>query len=200
MKSFTEYLTESKKTYEFKIKVAGDLSEGFSSELKSAMEKFSVVKLSNGKRTPIQEVPLDFPNLKNSHVTVFDLEVTYPTTPQVLETYIAQVCGCPAGNIRVLTANLPSEHYEQHINEKTTKLLGEPEVDSEDGQELVGEKHISSFLKDIASASKDRAGVAPSQPKGDHEEMPEATASISPVGSHQNKLPVAKTAAGLKGK
>jgi hypothetical protein len=80
MKSFTEYLTESKKTYEFKIKVAGDLSEGFSTELKSAMEKFAVVKLSNGKRTPIQEVPLDFPNLKNSHVTVFDLEVTGTTT------------------------------------------------------------------------------------------------------------------------
>ncbi len=51
MKSFTEYLTESKKTYEFKIKVAGDLSEDFSSDLNTAMEKFSVVKLGKGKLT-----------------------------------------------------------------------------------------------------------------------------------------------------
>lgn len=185
MRSFKEYLTESKKTYEFKIKVAGDLSEGFSSDLKSAMEKFAVVKMSNGKRTPIQEVPLDFPNLKNSHVTVFDLEVNYPTTPQVLEAYIAQVCGCPAETVVVRTANEPSEEYQQTMTEKTTKLLGEPEEAVEDGQSLVGEKHISSFLKDLAQAAKDRA--CEGQPKEKANPMPEPGASISPIGSKAQK-------------
>jgi hypothetical protein len=198
MKSFAEYLTESKKTYEFKIKIAGDLSEAFSSELQSAMEKFAIVKMGKGKRTPIQEVPLDFPTLKNSHVTVFDIEVNYPTTPQVLESYICQVCGCPAGNVVVRTANAPSEEYQKNLDEKTEHLLDEPVKANEEGQSLVGEKRISSFLKDLANDAKDRA--CKDQPKGDYEAMPEATASISPVGSHQNKLPVGTTAAGLKGK
>lgn len=188
MKSFTEYLTESKKTYEFKIKVAGDLSEDFSSELNTAMEKFSVVKLGKGKRTPIQDVPLDFPNLKNSHVTVFDLECHYPTTPQVLEAYIAQVCGCPAGSVVVKTANDPSEQYEAEMNEKMTPVLGEPQESETDktAQDLVGEKHISSFLKDLARDSKD---LCAGQPKEKESPMPEASVGISPVGSKQNTIP-----------
>jgi hypothetical protein len=34
MKTFKEYLTESKKVYNFKIKVAGDLPEDFEKNLK----------------------------------------------------------------------------------------------------------------------------------------------------------------------
>jgi hypothetical protein len=47
MKSFNEYLTESKKTYEFKIKIAGDLDEEFKTKLKGAMERFSIVKMDS---------------------------------------------------------------------------------------------------------------------------------------------------------
>lgn len=185
MKSFAEYLTESKKTYEFKIKIAGELSEAFSSELQSAMERFAVVKMGKGKRTPIQEVPLDFPTLKNSHVTVFDIEVHYPTTPQVLEAYICQVCGCPEGNVVVRTANAPSEDYQKQLEEKTEQVLGELETTTEDGQNLVGEKHISSFLKDLAKDAKDRA--CEGQPKEKANPMPEPGASISPIGSKAQK-------------
>lgn len=180
MRSFTEYLTESKKTYEFKIKVAGELPEDFSSALKTAMEKYSVVKLSSGKRTPIQETPLDFPNLKNVNVTVFDFECNYPTTPQVLEAYISQVCGCSEGKVIVKTANQCAEDYTNE--EKTEQVLDEPETATEDGQGLVGEKHISSFLKDLASEAKAR-----NQPTEKANPMPEPGASISPIGSKAQK-------------
>ena len=183
MKSFTEYLTESKKTYEFKIKVAGDLSEDFSSTLNAAMEKFAVVTLSKGKRTPIQDVPLDFPNLKNSHVTVFDLECHYPTTPQVLEAYVTQACGCTAGSVVVRTANEPSEQYEQHMTDKPVQVLGaEQESDTDKtAQSLVGEKHISSFLKELAAEANARS--VKDQPKEKASPMPEPGANISPIGS-----------------
>jgi hypothetical protein len=183
MKSFEQYLTESKKTYEFKIKVAGDLSEDFSSKLKTAMDKFSVVKLSNGKRTPVQEVPLDFPNLKNLNVTVFDLEVTYPTTPQVLEAYLSQCCGVNSGYVVVRTANEPSEEYQKHTTDKSTQIIGEIEEDIPGGQDMVGQKRISSFLKDLASVSKETKD----QPKGKASPMPESGASISPIGSKAQK-------------
>jgi len=45
-----QYLAESTKTYPFKIGVAGDLPEGFADSLESALEKFVVVKMSNGKK------------------------------------------------------------------------------------------------------------------------------------------------------
>ena len=66
MKSFKDYLTESKKTYAFKIKVAGDLPEGFSNDLRGAMNKFSIANLTKGKSSPIQENLADFPQLKKA--------------------------------------------------------------------------------------------------------------------------------------
>ena len=184
MKSFTQYLSESKKTYAFKVKVAGDLTEDFNTKLKGALEKFAVVNMSKGKRTPIQDVPLDFPTMKNTNVTIYDLEIHYPTTSEVLENFISQSVGYPLHCIKVVTANAPSEQYQEDMKQKAESkvLLQTEELEAEDGQELVGEKRISSFLKDLAADSKKR--VHPDQPKEKAAEfVPEQTASKSPVGS-----------------
>jgi hypothetical protein len=184
MKSFNEYLTESKKTYEFRIKIAGDLDEGFKTKLKGAMERFSVVKMDNGKRLPIAERHLDFPELENTNVTVFNIEINYPTTTQVLENYVSQVCGCELSRIRVRTANQDAEHAEMKIKEKNSlddTLLATEELGGESAQDKVGQKHISSFLKDLAADAKSRAH--PDAPKEKPNEMPESGASISPIGS-----------------
>ena len=101
MKSFKDYLTESKKVYAFKIKVAGKLAENFADDLRAAVSKFSIANLSKGKSSPVQESQADFPQLKNESVTVFDLEVHYPTIPPVLEQYISEMCGCPKTHILV---------------------------------------------------------------------------------------------------
>ena len=42
MKSFEQYLTESKKTYKFKIRVAGEVPEGFANTLEGALQKYDV--------------------------------------------------------------------------------------------------------------------------------------------------------------
>ncbi len=184
MKSFNEYLTESKKTYEFKIKIAGDLDEETKTKLKGAMERFSIVKMDNGKRLPIAERHLDFPELENTNVTVFSVEVNYPTTTQVLENYVSQVCGCEQNRVRVRTANQDAEHAELKIKEKNSlddTLLATEELGGESAQDKVGQKHISNFLKDLAADAKSRAH--PNAPKEKASEMPESGASISPIGS-----------------
>ena len=188
MKSFTQYLTESKKTYEFKIKIAGDLNEEYKTMLRSAMEKFSIVKMNNGKRTPIQEVPLDFPQLKNTNVTVFDVEVNYPTTPEVLENYLAQVCSYPLSNFKVVTANSASEVYQEEMKQKKDNpeaLLTKEELECESAQDEVGEKRISNFLKDLAKDAKTRTFA--NQPKEKAVEMPSTDAGVSPIGSTTSK-------------
>jgi len=60
MKSFKDYLTESKKTYAFKIKVAGKLGEGFAEDLRSAVSKFSIANLSKGKAVLFKKLKLTF--------------------------------------------------------------------------------------------------------------------------------------------
>lgn len=182
MKSFNEYLTESKKTYEFKIKIAGDLDEGFKTKLKSAMERFSVVKMDNGKRLPIAERHLDFPELENTNVTVFNVEVNYPTTTQVLENYVSQVCGCELAKIRVRTANQDAEQVELKLDKESGEsLLTKEDLGGESAQDKVGDKGVSGFLKSLAADAKSRVDSKVHKEKAS--EMPESGASISPIGS-----------------
>jgi hypothetical protein len=188
MKSFKEYLVESKKTYAFKVKVAGDLVEDFDSKLKMAMEKFSVIKVSSGKRTPIRDVPLDFPDMKNTSVTVYDVEVNYPTTPDVLENYISQFSSMPLHCVKVRTGNEPSEQYQEAMKkepENDEALLDQVDLGGDSAQDMVGEKRVSSFLKDLANEAKSRSNEG--QPKEQANNMPEPGASVSPVGSKAQK-------------
>ena len=84
MSTFTKYLTESIKTYEYKVKIAGDIDKNFATKMETALGKFEVSKLSAGKKTPIQSLPLDFPALKNESVTIYDLKTSYPVAVREL--------------------------------------------------------------------------------------------------------------------
>ncbi len=66
MKTFKEYLIESKKTYDFRIKIAGNLEAGVEKTMKTALEKFGVESYKKQGKSVVQEHPLDFPELKRS--------------------------------------------------------------------------------------------------------------------------------------
>ena len=89
MSTFIEYLTESTKSYDFKIKVAGDLEKDFANRMEGALKKFDIQKMSAGKSTPIQSLPLDFPNLKNEAVTIYDVTTAYPASAREMKEYLA---------------------------------------------------------------------------------------------------------------
>ena len=160
MKSFKEYLTESKKVYEFKIKIAGDLPPGFEKDVKSGLDQFDVQSISKPKRTPIQESPIDFPNVKFSEVSVFDVALNYPTTSQVVREALAQSLRVYESKILVRTAG---EEAEAVLNASSMRvpggnksLLNTPELEQIPGaQELVGEKRAMSFLKDLNATKHD---------------------------------------------
>ena len=100
MKSFTEYLTESKKVYEFKIKLAGDYKKA-GELIKSALSQYKVESCSAGKRLPIAETHADFPHITNTDVTIFDVCTSYPVTSQQVRALIAEKCRCPIDSVRV---------------------------------------------------------------------------------------------------
>jgi hypothetical protein len=157
MKNFADYLTESKKTYQFKVGVAGELPEGFDDRLKLAMEKFSIVNLTKGKKTPIQERPLDFPNLNNTEVTYWDVEVGYPTTEAVIKEYLGQVCSVHESKIIVRKPGSPVERNEQKTeNTVYEPLLAKEDMGGESAQNNVGNSRIMELLKELETARKER--------------------------------------------
>lgn len=158
MKTLREYIAESKKTYSFKIGVAGELPEGFNERLKTALEKFSIASLSTGKKTPIQERPLDFPTLENMEVTYWDAEVQYPTTEAVLQEYLETFCTVPRSHVIVRNPNSPVER-QNNTKDATVyePLIGKSELESVSAQQDVGQSRIMDLLKELEIARKERA-------------------------------------------
>ena len=155
MKSFKQYLTESKKIYEFKVKIAGDLPDGFDKALKNSLSKFNVESMSKAVRTPIQESPIDFPGVKFKEVSVFNVGISYPTTSPIVKQAIAQMLNIEESRVLVRTN---SEDAEAVMNAESMlapdgkgALLG-TEYESSDNQDLVGEKQKLSFLKDLGKS------------------------------------------------
>ena len=142
MSTFTQYLAESSKSYDYKIKVAGVLADDFASKLESALAKFEVAKMSAGKKTPIMTMPLDFPHLSNEEVTIFDVTTNYPASSSVMKEYLSDILGVNASKIVVRKPGEPTEEYQNDMqvaqkSEYATKLhdieyKDAPKVDAED--------------------------------------------------------------------
>jgi len=182
MSTFVEILNESKKTYEFKIGVAGVLPEGFADQLETAMKKFSVAKMSAGKKTPIQERPLDFPQLQNTEVTYYEVEVEYPTTSQVLQEYVGQCCGIDQSHVIVRNANDPREEYQDEKDDSPYEpMLTTEELGGESGQDGVAGNRVMDLLKELEAARKERGhDPAEAAPQGESADidMKENTKSV----------------------
>lgn len=154
---FKQILAESTKTYPFKIGVAGDLPEGFADHLESALEKFVVVKMSNGKKTPIQKRPLDFPALENERATYFETELQYPTTTQVLQQYIKNYCNIPESHVIVRNPNEPQEAYQEPKSDEPYEAkLNSAYEDGKDEQKSAGTMRVMELLKELEKARKER--------------------------------------------
>jgi hypothetical protein len=167
MKSFKEYLLESKKTYDFKIKIAGDLPEKFDSLLKTILEKYGVSSVSKSS-TPIQKVPLDFPTVAAQQVHIFEVNLNYPVTSAVLAQYVLEKTGVERSKIVVRSPNEPTEQYqaEEKNGKYVVKLGSEMESADTKAQDYVGEKHMMSFLKSLGTEKHD-----PTQYKGVNDEL-----------------------------
>ncbi len=189
MKTFKEYLTESKKVYDFKIKIAGDFASEKESYLKTMLEKFSVSSFKKSGKTPTQSLPLDFPKIKNAEVTVYEVTLDYPTTPYELHEYITNQCKIGSDYVVVRKPGEPTEAYQEPVKQSDSALLNDPdykEAESVDGSKYYGEKYNTSFVKalndELKANRKERGEVIPSTADG-KTTNDVAMNNKSPVGS-----------------
>jgi hypothetical protein len=198
MKSFKEYLVESKQVYEFKVKIAGDCPKDCAMLIKRGLSKFQVENCSSGKSTPIQETQTDFPTLKNVGVTVFDITTTYPATSAEVLALIAEHAGIPASCVKVRNEKELAEEELNHANDEVSgeSLLEKP-LEDDNGQSLVGDKHAMSMLKELSKNRKtleqykgvNEKILAKKVPSEKAEKQKTSTNTKSPVGSRKVTLP-----------
>jgi hypothetical protein len=167
MKTFKDYLTESKKVYSFKVKVAGDVPENFQDNLKKCLEKYQVVTFDK-MTTPIQETPMDFPEVTNRAITVYDLVLEYPITGPEIAAYVKEQ-GVPEEFFRVRNSSDPSEIDHHLVDENGEPILSDPFYSVETKikhKDYFGDDFNKSFLKELSKTAKERKKEL-GQDKGD---------------------------------
>ena len=126
MKPFAHYLAESERTYDYRIKMCGDVTNEFVRQLKSKFDQFAPVKMGDVKTTPIQKIPTDFPNFQNEKVNIIDVSFRYPAIePQIKQ--LAQLMGFDPNKIVMTTRDYNEElekEYER-IDTENKDLLAD---------------------------------------------------------------------------
>lgn len=152
MKSFKEYLIESKVPFEFKVKLVGECDKETTDKIKTALQTYNVEHISTEKTTPIQETQVDFPNHKNVCVTVINITTAYPVTSVQIQNAVADCLNISHADIKVRNKQETAEEQLNHLYDvKTGKAFLGSDYDSECHQELVGDKHSMSFLSTLNS-------------------------------------------------
>jgi len=162
MSTFKDYLAESVKSYDYKIKVAGTIDKDFANKMETALAKFEVAKMSAGKKTPIMTMPLDFPMLSNEEVTIFDVTTNYPVSVRELKEYLSDRMRIPATHIVVRKPGEPTEEYQDQMQFKSEYVNKLHDIEYKDTPKVNAEDFHStkanmSLLKELL---KDREAHA----------------------------------------
>ena len=150
MKPFAKYLAESERTYNYRIKVVGDVPDGFFKELKEKCAQFDVVKMSDAKSTPVRRAIPDFPAFPNQPMKIVDVEFKYPAIePQIKQ--LAQILGLDPNRIVMMATP-----YEQSLDIESEKIADQNKdlLDSPYPEPDAQQKALS---KDYATGPYDHA-------------------------------------------
>jgi hypothetical protein len=144
MKKFQEYLTESERTYNYRIKIVGDVAPDFVKALEAKLQQFDIVKISKPKTTPVQANPADFPKHSNDSVTSIDVEFRYPAIePQIKQ--IAQLLFMDPNRIIMLTPGYEDgmDKERKDVEEQNKDLLTDTDFPAPDAEQKALSKDYS---------------------------------------------------------
>ena len=199
MKPFKAYLTESHRTYDFRIRLACELPDDLISKIKTVLEAYKLDSISKPKRLPIQETP-EFPNMGPVEVSIMEISLSYPCNDEQVRTLIAERVGINLACIKVNPKNSPYEAALQGLEQsnKSSKpgesvLLQHDMVAEKVEDDLAGSARIPNLIKELEETRKYEypkvaGGKTPAAKTTN--EIPAGNAS--PIGTHKNKIPVAK--------
>ena len=151
MKPFAQYLAESERTYDYRIKLCGDVTSEFVRQLKSKLDQFDPVKMSDVKTTPIQKIPTDFPNFQNEKVSMIDVSFRYPAIETQIK-QLAQLMGMDPNKVVMQTqAHVDGlvQEYER-IEDENKDLLSDTDYPADTAEQ-------KALIKDYSTGPYDHA-------------------------------------------
>jgi hypothetical protein len=155
MLSLKQYIVESVRSYNYTIKIAGEVDKNFIDLFKYNLNKFDPIKIEEPTTTPIQKDPYGFPGVTNQPVTIIKAEFRYPATEPMIQ-QIAMLLGHNINMVRATTTD-----FNDSINAENDKfanqadhnpLLNHPEL--EDNGKEAANAYGGSYLDSIKKQSE----------------------------------------------
>ena len=172
-KAFKDYLlVEAAKEYAYKVKLAvNDLSEEQKDSMEAALAKFDLRDMGKFSNTPIQQHPVDFPNVRNSEVHIAEFILGYPVTVHELRVFLSNKMNINQQEIAVYNAYDPRNQANDEAiairdgidEDEYTPALGS-DYPVEDEKPLYGMDYNEQFLADLEKARKERDIVTVENP------------------------------------
>lgn len=192
MKNFQQYLTESAKNYEYRIKIAGDLDDDAVSALEKELARFDVIKLSKPKKTPVLKSPAGFPELQNQEIHIMDAVFNYPATPQEITDIWQRVGGNP-NHIRIISKGFDDATNQASEEAEESPVLEKDLPNTNANQKDASQAHAdAAVIKNSAEGAKFTVAGGKTAPAQTTNDLPQG--KKSPI-SGTNKLPTPRSAA-----
>jgi hypothetical protein len=156
MKSYTQYLAESKKTWKFCIKTIHQLTDDQCDRIEKHLIKYDSTGLGAEKKTILQSTPRDFPQHRGYEVYMYEFETNLIATGNQIANEINSLYGLSANVLKVKSEHEPDEDV---VEEKNDSLLADPdykEAEDVNSDEHHGDKYNTSFLEELAKLRKEK--------------------------------------------
>jgi len=152
MKNFIQYLSESQKLYEFRIKVANCDPAEKMEELKAGLAGYVVDSISTPKTLPIKANDIDFPSMSNCEIFLMDASFKYPLNDAQLRAIVSERLCCAQSQVVVVPKYNPEEIWRWDID-------GESELrEFKQGEDVLTQPYPEATA-DQKAASKAYAGA-----------------------------------------
>lgn len=201
MKTFLDYLGQTQKTYEYRIRFANADPREKLTILKNAMAAYVVDTMGTPKHLPIMENCIYFPNMKHVDVYVVEVGLKYPVTDNQLRMILAESMQIPLNQVFVSPAGHPEEIWREQAGEIKQYQQGDAELtkpypDATSDQTAAGKAYADAkvLFKDLPRTTWTQAGSddtigGEKNPAHGHTLNQIAFGVESPVGSRQNVIP-----------
>ena len=160
MISLKQYIAESVRSYNYTIKIAGEVDKNFIDLFKYNLNKFDPIKISDPTTTPVQKDPYGFPGITNQPVTIIKAEFRYPATEPMIQ-QIAMLLGHNINMVRATTTdfndsiNSENDQYANQADHNPLLLHGELEDNGKEAAKAYGESYLSSIKKQAEGSKID---------------------------------------------
>lgn len=173
-KSFKEYITDQEREYNVRVKTIVPIGDEELGLIEQVMQKYVIADITTPRKTILQKNPLDFYDINNAEVYIFDITTKLPMSSYVVLQELKLALNIPEKYIVVRSENDPIENYSQHIEgeeqiegdalnsdlEPSARLSTDSEYDKDERgdleEPLYGDEFNKNFLETLADVAKSR--------------------------------------------